>query len=806
MSALSSVSSAPASTASGSSSTSGITGLSTSGISFQGLVSGLNTNQLIQGLLAPEQAVITNLQTQQAQIQQREAAYNTIQSYLTALQSSLGNLTPATNSVFDGRTATSSNPAVVSASASSGATPGQYSFAVNSLAQAQETSSQGFDSATSSITQGTFQFQVGSGPATTITIDGSNDTLQGLANAINGSNAGATATIVNDGSSSQGNRLMLTSNNSGTANAITITNHLAASSNGAMRPELNATYIGQAVPSSGWSGTATPTSNAGSGSYTGTNNDTFTFTVTNGGDITNSATSIAYTNSSGTIKGTINGSSTLLSSPAAVAEGLTVQFGSGTVTTGQTFSIDAFTPNTQAASDASLTIGSGPGAATITNSSNQIQNLFNGVTLNLTGTSSSPVTVSVANNTQTTATSIDGFVSAYNSLIGYINQNDSFDSQTNQAGIFLGDYNATSIPNRLSETVTSAVTGVNKMASDLASVGIGVNSDGTLSVNNTTLNQALNGQLSGISSNDVRRLFVQDATSSNPAVSYVFAPSNIQGTNAPIQVQITQAATQAAASATTALANSITIGSSNDTLSLAVDGQNSGTVTLASGTYTQAQLAQQVQSAIDASSSLGGATVTANVNSSGQLVLTSNSFGSHSSVANLAGTALTSLGYTGSESGSGQDVAGNYIYNGIVESATGSGQVLTGNTGNKYTGGLAVLSTLTPSQVTSSPEGNIAVTQGIASQLNNVLTQMLDPVAGQITIATQGLQNQSTSLTTNITQQQQNLQRQQQALLSEFNNMESVLAQLQSAGNALGASLSSATPTSTSSSSSTTLG
>src|SRR5690242_10179171 len=112
----------------GSSAASNLVGLNTSGISFQGLVSGLNTDQLITGLLAPEQQVITNLQNQQAQIKQQEAAYNTLQSYMVALQSSLGSLSATKNSVFDGRTATSSNTAVATASASSSAAPGVYTF------------------------------------------------------------------------------------------------------------------------------------------------------------------------------------------------------------------------------------------------------------------------------------------------------------------------------------------------------------------------------------------------------------------------------------------------------------------------------------------------------------------------------------------------------------------------------------------------------------------------------------------------------------------------------------------------------
>ncbi len=401
MSAISSAgSSSPASSLSSSTGTNSnsITGLNTSGISFQGLVSGLNTDQIVQALLAPEQQQITDLQNQQAQITQQESAYNNIQSYLTALQTSLSGLSSTTNSVFDGRTATSSNSSVATASASSGAAPGVYNFTVNSLAQAQEISSQGFDSSSSAITQGTFQFQVGSGAVNTITIDGSNDTLQGLANAINSDNAGVTASIVNDGSASQGNHLLLTSDNSGTANDITITNNLAADGSGAMRPEFNATYVGAAVTGSNWSGTSTPTSNAGSGNYTGTSNDTFTFTVTNGGNFNDPATQITYSNSNGSITGTITGSQLQAGQPVNVAEAVQVSFSSGTLTTGQSFTIKAFDPNTQAAADASVTVGSGSGALTVTSSSNQVQNLFNGITLNLVGTSSTPVSVTVANN------------------------------------------------------------------------------------------------------------------------------------------------------------------------------------------------------------------------------------------------------------------------------------------------------------------------------------------------------------------------------------------------------------------------
>src|SRR6185437_6467645 len=180
----------------------------------------------------------------------------------------------------------------------------------------------------------------------------------------------------------------------------------------------------------------------------------------------------------------------------------------------------------------------------------------------------------------------------YNSIISFINQNDSYNSQTQQGGILLGDFQATTIFNRLAESATNVVGGVNTQADNLAEIGITVNADGTLAVNSNTLSQALSGQFSGVSPDDVRRLFVQDGKSNNTGVQFAYAPSTLKAIDTPIQVQITQAATQASATATNALAASTTITSgSNDEFSVSVNGQSSGFVKLAAGTYTQQQLA-----------------------------------------------------------------------------------------------------------------------------------------------------------------------------------------------------------------------
>src|SRR4029077_4773724 len=112
------------------------------------------------------------------------------------------------NSVFASRTATSSDSSILSAATSSSAVSGVYNLRINTIATANEIASQGFDSLSSIISQGSLQLKIGNA-STTITVDGTNNTLQGLANAINTSGAAVTANVVNDGSGDgqQGYRL-----------------------------------------------------------------------------------------------------------------------------------------------------------------------------------------------------------------------------------------------------------------------------------------------------------------------------------------------------------------------------------------------------------------------------------------------------------------------------------------------------------------------------------------------------------------------------------------------------------------------
>jgi flagellar hook-associated protein 2 len=75
---------------------------------------------------------------------------------------------------------------------------------------------------------GSISIQLGSGTAQTITLDSSDNTLSGLAGAINLANIGVTANVVTD---SSGSRLVLVSGTSGSSGALKVTSSIADTSN-----------------------------------------------------------------------------------------------------------------------------------------------------------------------------------------------------------------------------------------------------------------------------------------------------------------------------------------------------------------------------------------------------------------------------------------------------------------------------------------------------------------------------------------------------------------------------------------------
>jgi flagellar hook-associated protein 2 len=745
-------------------------GSATGTLSVGGLISGLNTNQLIQGLLAVQQAQIAQVQARQGAVTQREVAYKALQAQLIGFQSSVTALAQASNGPFDARTATSSAQTVLTAAASSSAVPGVYSLTVNSLAQANEIASQGFDSLTASVTHGTLT--VGSGSTSkTVTIDGTNDTLQGLAAAINGAGAGVSATVINDGRSHP-YRLLLTANNTGTANAITLTNNLAASGNGAVQPVFNANTIGAAVAAAANTGTAAATSG---GTFTGTTNNTYTFTVTSGGTVgTTNGITLSYADSTGAHTGTITLNAGDLNALKPVAEGVQVAFGAGTLNAGDKFTIDTTVSTVQQAANAAVTLGSGSGALTVTSASNTLNNVINGVTLNLVGTSATPVQVTVASDTATAKKAVEDFVSAYNGVIDTIANDTSYDAQTKKAGVLLGDPSIVGIETQLRDLATAPVAVANAKLNSLSALGITPDANGHLQVNDGQLTSVLSGQVSGVSLSDVRNLFALSGQSTNPGVAFANATAATKA--ATYGVVITQAARQAAVTADAA-PPSLTFGAGN-TFTLTVNGQTSNPITVPANAYGTAQaLVQALQAQVNGDSKVGGGQVTVGLASNGSLTFTSGTYGSTSAVGI---SAAAFLGFNSAKTAGGADVAGSFLVNGTTaEAATGQGQLLTGSAGNANTAGLSV--NVTTSQVSSSPTSpvaNVTVSRGVAGQLSAALNGLLDPVSGRLQTIDQNFQAEIAAYQKTIDHLNQQYTAKQNQLTLEFTNLETTLSNL----------------------------
>jgi len=119
------------------------------------------------------------------------------------------------------------NSDAMSVSVSSSASDGTYSVKVEQLAKTHQIKSNGFnDKDYTKFGTGKITIKTGNNNSVDVNIDSSNNTLQGIANAINNSSTGVTATVIDNGGASQNYQLVITSKTSGKDGEIVISNQL----------------------------------------------------------------------------------------------------------------------------------------------------------------------------------------------------------------------------------------------------------------------------------------------------------------------------------------------------------------------------------------------------------------------------------------------------------------------------------------------------------------------------------------------------------------------------------------------------
>ncbi|HZU32541.1 MAG TPA: flagellar filament capping protein FliD [Candidatus Angelobacter sp.] len=337
--------------------------------------SGIDVQGTVDQLMTVERQPETQMKNQQSTLNTQASAIGTINNALSSLQSSVQVLTDF-SSQLNSRTVTSSNNSLVSATADGTALIANHQIVVNNLATTSSFFTNTLKTSSTAVGQGSFDIQVNGVKTGSITVDSTNNTLDGIAAAINKANAGVTASVITD---TKGARLSILSSTSGAAGEVSIAN----------------------------------------------NTTTLTF------------------------------------NEAIIGK------------------------------DASLQVD----GIDLSSASNTVKGAITGVTLNLQGADpNSTISLGVAPDASQASAAINSFVTNYNTAIQQVNAQFVYDPTTKFSQPLAGDSTLQVVQQQLYSAISYSTPDGNNGISSLASLGITVNNDGTLTVDSTKLSSALSTQ------------------------------------------------------------------------------------------------------------------------------------------------------------------------------------------------------------------------------------------------------------------------------------------------------------------------
>jgi len=140
----------------------------------------------------------------------------------------------------------------------------------------------------------------------------------------------------------------------------------------------------------------------------------------------------------------------------------------------------------QPAANAEATINGIPVSAT----SNSLGDVVDGMTFSLSKLTTTPVTVTVSRNTDAIKANLDKFIAAYNQLNQFLSDATKYDPATKQAALLQGDNTTTGIQNQL-HSLVSQTSGASTAFGTLSAIGVELQKDGTLKLNDTKFSAAL---------------------------------------------------------------------------------------------------------------------------------------------------------------------------------------------------------------------------------------------------------------------------------------------------------------------------
>jgi flagellar hook-associated protein 2 len=141
---------------------------------------------------------------------------------------------------------------------------------------------------------------------------------------------------------------------------------------------------------------------------------------------------------------------------------------------------------TQAAANTQATVN----GISVTSASNTLADVIGGITFSLNKVTTAPVTVNVTRNTDAIKTQLNSFITAYNQLNKFLSDATKYDATTKRAALLQGDSTTTSIQNQLHSLVSQS-SGASSAFRTLSSIGVQLQKDGSLKLDDTKFTAAL---------------------------------------------------------------------------------------------------------------------------------------------------------------------------------------------------------------------------------------------------------------------------------------------------------------------------
>jgi len=361
---------------------------------------------------------------------------------------------------------------------------------------------------------------------------------------------------------------------------------------------------------------------------------------------------------------------------------------------------------TSGAQDTKLTMN----GIAVTSASTTVDDVVQGVSMDLSSTGTT--TLTVGQDTGSVTTAINGFVKAYNDLNSTIAKLTAYDPSTKSGGVLQGDSAVRAIQTQLRRALGASVAGLDSNMTNLTQVGITFAQDGSLKADSTKLSAAIASNFS-----DIAGLFAAAGAASDGGITYNKSGTATQPGE--YAVNITHMATQGTLTSANALSGSTTI-ASNTTWTVTLNQTDPATdskvqnIKIPAGTYTNDQLSSMLRAAINGNStfSSAGDNVETSLDATGHLSLSSSKYGetSNISIASVTGTPVSDI-FGGATPAVGTDVEGTI--GGVA--ATGNGQVLTAADGSKAAG---IQLTVTSGDV--GDRGTVSFSQGYAYALTSL--------------------------------------------------------------------------------------